>query len=35
VTFDRITVGVPGMDTRALVQALVAGFLPAEGRSEP
>ncbi|TMR88646.1 TetR/AcrR family transcriptional regulator [Nonomuraea basaltis] len=35
VAFDRITVGVPGMDTRALVQALVAGFLPAEGRSEP
>ncbi|MFD1935520.1 TetR/AcrR family transcriptional regulator [Nonomuraea mangrovi] len=35
VTFDRITVGVPEMDTRALVQALIAGFLPAEGRSEP
>ncbi|WP_327581032.1 TetR family transcriptional regulator [Nonomuraea sp. NBC_00507] len=35
VTFDRITLGVPGMDTRALVQALIAAFLPAEGRSEP
>jgi DNA-binding transcriptional regulator YbjK len=27
VTFDRITLGVPGMDTRALVRALVTEFL--------
>ncbi|GAA2416163.1 TetR/AcrR family transcriptional regulator [Nonomuraea africana] len=27
VTFDRLTLGVPGMDTRALVETLIAGFL--------
>jgi DNA-binding transcriptional regulator YbjK len=27
VTFDRLTLGVPGMNTRALVETLIAGFL--------